>query len=87
MLKIRSQTVTAFALVWILVFPVAGARAAETIQRGGILTFVVPDEPPSYDGHRERTYGLIHPIAPFYSTLIRINPENPSSPDDFVCDL
>jgi peptide/nickel transport system substrate-binding protein len=48
---------------------------------------VVPDEPPSYDGHRERTYGLIHPIAPFYSTLIRVNPENPTSPDDFVGDL
>ena len=87
MIKIRPQLVIGFVLVGILALPVAGARAAETPRRGGILTFVVPDEPPSYDGHRERTYGLIHPIAPFYSTLIRVNPENPSSPDDFVCDL
>jgi peptide/nickel transport system substrate-binding protein len=84
---LKPRTAIAFAPVWILAFPVVGARSAETIQRGGILTFMVPDEPPSYDGHRERTYGLIHPIAPFYSTLVRINPENPSSPDDFVCDL
>ncbi len=87
MTKIRPQTVMVFALACILLLPVAGARAAETPKRGGILTFVVPDEPPSYDGHRERTYGLIHPIAPFYSTLIRVNPENPTSPDDYVGDL
>ena len=30
---------------------------------------------------------LIHPVAPFYSVLIRINPENPGSSTDFVCDL
>lgn len=48
---------------------------------------MVPAEPPSYDGHRETTFALIHPIAPFYSTLIRVNPENPSSPTDFVGDL
>src|SRR5205807_2245754 len=28
-----------------------------------------------------------HATAPFYSVLIRINPENPSSTSDFVCDL
>ena len=28
-----------------------------------------------------------HSAAPFYSVLIRINPENPSSTTDFVCDL
>ena len=30
---------------------------------------------------------MIHPIAPFYSLLIRVNPANPSSPTDFVCDV
>jgi peptide/nickel transport system substrate-binding protein len=29
----------------------------------------------------------VHSAAPFYSVLIRINPENPSSTTDFVCDL
>ena len=45
------------------------------------------DAPPSFDGHREGTYATLHAVAPFYSVLIRINPENPSSTTDFVCDL
>ena len=42
---------------------------------------------PSFDGHRETTYAVIHSVAPFYSVLVRINPENPSSTTDFVCDV
>jgi peptide/nickel transport system substrate-binding protein len=38
------------------------------------LTFVVPAEPPSYDAHREETFALIHPAAPHYNTLLRIDP-------------
>ena len=45
---------------------------------GGELIFPVPSEPPSYDGHREETFGLIHPIAPFYNTLLRVDPNDPS---------
>ena len=45
------------------------------------------DAPPSFDGHRESTYATVHAIAPFYSVLIRVNPDNPSSTTDFVCDL
>jgi len=56
-------------------------------KKGGTLTFVVPAEPPSYDGHKETTFALIHPIAPFYSVLIRVNPDNPASTTDFRCDL
>jgi peptide/nickel transport system substrate-binding protein len=66
--------------------PVTPAVAA-TPTRGGILKFVVPAEPPSFDAHRETTFALIHPLAPFYSVLVRVNPDNPSSPTDFVCDL
>ncbi|MEQ9643087.1 MAG: ABC transporter substrate-binding protein [Alphaproteobacteria bacterium] len=65
----------------------AFAAAHAKPKRGGTLKYVIPAEPPSFDGHRETTFALIHPIAPFYSTLIRVNPENPSSPTDFVCDL
>jgi len=64
---------------------VGGPASAQT--RGGVLNFVVGSKIPSYDGHRETTFGIIHPLAPFYSLLIRINPDNPSSPTDFVCDL
>ncbi|MCH8000952.1 MAG: ABC transporter substrate-binding protein [Proteobacteria bacterium] len=64
-----------------------GAVAGETPVRGGILKFVVGSKIPSYDAHMESTFGMIHPIRPFYSLLIRVNPDNPSSPTDFVCDL
>jgi len=56
-------------------------------QSGGTLEFVVAGKIPSYDGHREQTFAMVHPIAPFYSLLIRVNPENPQSPTDFTCDL
>ena len=45
------------------------------------------DAPPSFDGHRESTFATVHAVAPFYSVLVRINPDNPSSTTDFVCDL
>lgn len=64
-----------------------GALAAETPKKGGTLKFVVPAEPPSYDGHRETTFALVHPIAPFYSLLIRPNPNNSMDSSDFTCDL
>src|SRR5260370_5116001 len=64
------------------------AAAEETPKHGGILTYMIPaDAPPSFDAHREVTYATIHSAAPFYSTLIRINPLNPGSTTDFVCDL
>jgi len=51
---------------------------AQSPRSGGELVFPVPSEPPSYDGHREETFGLIHPIAPFYNTLLRIDPNDRS---------
>ena len=59
---------------------------AESPKKGGILKYVVPDEPPSFDGHKETTFAMIHPIAPFYSVLIRVPPEDPAK-NEFVCDL
>src|SRR6185503_1894487 len=50
---------------------------AQSPRSGGELVFPVPSEPPSYDGHREETFGLIHPIAPFYNTLLRVDPTDP----------
>src|SRR5712671_3677989 len=64
------------------------AAAGETPRYGGTLNFMIPaDAPPSFDGHREATFATVHSAAPFYSVLIRANPENPSSTTDFVCDL
>src|ERR1700704_2825753 len=72
-----------------LLLSIAGtAPAAETPKRGGTLTYMIPaDGGPSLDGHKETTYAVLHATAPFYSTLIRVNPDNPASSTDFVCDL
>ncbi len=45
------------------------------------------DAPPSFDGHRESTYATVHSVAPFYSVLIRVDPDNPADISHFVCDL
>src|SRR5437764_957362 len=76
------------ATTGILLSLTSPANAAETPKRGGTLTFMIPaDAPPSFDGHRENTFATIHAVAPFYSVLIRVNPGNPASTTDFVCDL
>ena len=64
----------------------AQSATAADVQKGGTLNFVVAGEAPSKDGHKETTYAIVHPYAPFYSVLIRVDPENPQSAD-FVCDL
>ena len=52
------------------------AAAADTPKRGGTLTYMIPaDAPPSFDGHRETTFATVHSAAPFYSVLIRVDPE------------
>src|SRR2546427_6624903 len=50
------------------------AAAQEKPRYGGELVFAVPSEPPSYDAHREETFGVIHPLAPHYNTLLRTDP-------------
>jgi peptide/nickel transport system substrate-binding protein len=66
----------------------APVPAAEIPKRGGNLTYMIAaDAPPSFDGHRENTFATIHSAAPFYSVLIRVDPDNPASTTDFVCDL
>src|SRR5215467_3651821 len=64
------------------------ASAEEIPKNGGTLNYVIPaDAPPSFDAHRETTFATVHSAAPFYSVLIRVDPNNPSSTTDFVCDL
>jgi len=68
------RLVHALAVATLLVLPMQ----VQAQKSGGELVFPVPSEPPSYDGHREETFGLIHPIAPFYNTLLRVDPNDPS---------
>ncbi len=88
MIPMKTKFVIGVALGAALSFgAVTAVAAAEKPVRGGILQFVVGSKIPSYDGHREVTFGMIHPIRPFYSLLLRINPDKPQSTTDFVCDL
>ena len=87
MIGIGRRTAIAMVAVCTLVFSGTGTHAEETPRRGGILTFVVAGGAPSFDAHREWTFAMLQRVAPFYSVLIRINPDNASSTTDFVCDL
>lgn len=61
----------------LLPFRTAGQAAEKEQPRsGGELVFAVAETPPSYDGHRETTFAMLHPIAPHYSTLLRFDPQN-----------
>jgi peptide/nickel transport system substrate-binding protein len=77
-----------FLAIALALLGAAWPALAETPKRGGTLTYLIPaDAPPTFDGHREGTFATLHTVAPFYSVLIRVNPQNPSSTTDFVCDL
>jgi hypothetical protein len=64
---------TCFVLVATL-GPVAPASAREKPRYGGELIFVGAAEPPSFDARREETFGMLHPGAPHYNTLLRVDP-------------
>ena len=54
----------------------ASDLAAQTPKRGGILNFAVVSSPPSNDCHAETTFGMVHPLAPHYSLLLKIDASN-----------
>ncbi len=64
----------ALGAVLIVIAAAIPAGAQDKPRSGGELVFVVPSEPPSYDAHQEETFGVIHPMAPHYSTLLRVDP-------------
>ena len=69
----RRALVVLIALVAIATLTVP-AQAQEKPRPGGELVFAVPSEPPTYDGHQEETFGVTHPVAPHYNTLLRVDP-------------
>ena len=53
-------------------------KAADTPKRGGTLTYLIAaDAPPSFDGHREQTFALIHPVG---AVLQRSDSHQPGEP-------
>ncbi|HTK90280.1 MAG TPA: ABC transporter substrate-binding protein [Verrucomicrobiae bacterium] len=70
--RIRSMLVLALIAIGLILAGSAGAQ--DKPRYGGELVFAVPSEPPSYDGHQEETFGVMHPIGPHYNTLLRVDP-------------
>jgi peptide/nickel transport system substrate-binding protein len=66
-----ARVLTMVAVLLVAAWP---AAAQDKPRSGGELVFVVPSEPPSYDGHAEGTFGVVHPLAPHYNGLLRIDP-------------
>src|SRR5437868_7254315 len=62
------------------------AFAQDRPRSGGELIFIVAAEPPSFDGHREETFAMLHPIAPHYNTLMRTDPTDRTG-TKFIGDL
>lgn len=59
----------AMALAGALALP----AAAETPKRGGILTYAITAEAPTFDCHATTTYAAVHTVAPHYSLLVKID--------------
>src|SRR6266702_4094423 len=78
-MKNLARCVTAALAVILAGAAVVGSAVAQEKPRyGGELLFPVPSEPPSYDAHREQTFGVIHPLAPHYNGLLQVDPTDPS---------
>jgi peptide/nickel transport system substrate-binding protein len=65
-----------FALTLIVGSVMATAVAAETPRHGGVLLAVIGADPPSLDPHQESTFANIELVAPLYSTLLQLDPND-----------
>jgi peptide/nickel transport system substrate-binding protein len=74
--QIPSKAIIAIIVTVMGLTSYAFAAQTENPRTGGELVFAVGGTPPSFDGHRETTFAMIHPIAPHYSTLLRFDPQN-----------
>jgi peptide/nickel transport system substrate-binding protein len=59
-----------------LAIALAGPAGAQTPKRGGVLTFAISAETPTYDCIASDTFATMHFIAPFYSELLKFDLSN-----------
>ena len=83
---LRPLTILAGVAAVAALAALAPAAAQEQPRSGGELVFVVAAEPPSFDAHREETFGMLHPGAPHYNTLLRVDPTDKTG-TKFIGDL
>ncbi len=66
------KTGNRLALTLVLSFGAASPAAlAQTPKKGGILSFAIVAEPPTYDCHATTTFATLHPVRPHYSGLLK----------------
>lgn len=66
------KTGNRLALTLVLSFGLASPAAlAQTPKKGGILSFAIVAEPPTYDCHATTTFATLHPVRPHYSGLLK----------------
>ncbi len=73
-MRIRKTSLSMLVVLALLL--IAIGASAQAPRHGGELTFAVAETPPSFDGHRETTFAMLHPVAPHYSTLLRFDADN-----------
>jgi peptide/nickel transport system substrate-binding protein len=73
-------------LLFLILLLAAPAGAQDKPGPGGELILAVAAEPPSFDAHREETFAMVHPNAPRYNTLMRVDPTDRTG-TTFVGDL
>jgi peptide/nickel transport system substrate-binding protein len=72
----RSRILFTVLALTLLVVTVVAAHAADTPRRGGVLLAVIGADPPSLDAHQESTFATIDLVAPLYSTLLQLDPND-----------
>ena len=75
------------SLIITLMFAPQGIAAEKPVYGGHFPYIVSSSGFPSMDAHRETTFAVVQPLGPFYSVLVKVNPENPADPTDFVGDV
>ncbi len=68
----QTRLIAALATVLSGAVAAAPAYAQGTPKKGGILNFAVVAELPTSDCHAATTFAMVHPVAPQYSTLLKI---------------
>lgn len=76
-MSVRKLTRGAFLFISVFVLVVVLGQSANAQKKGGTLIYMIPASgAPSLDAHRETTFATIHPVAPFYSLLIQVDPRS-----------
>jgi peptide/nickel transport system substrate-binding protein len=65
------RTITAAALI-----ALAAPAFADEPVRGGVLTYAVDAEPPTYDCQGTTTFALLQTVGPHYSRLLKVDQDN-----------